>query len=461
MRTLAILFALILAAVFGYRVWNSDGGAGEWEALEREARDVERQADVGELAAPQQPATVKSNTTDAPAAERTTLEAQAWLTVRAIDRRTQEPIVGKGIYLDFGEWRVQAIDAYKSEEVPTGRVGVGVLSDKRGEARFRVPAGRELRAFVVLTDSMPPVDAPLEPQGDTHVAIEPLVRDEDRAVQLLVGKPQRTWHLQVVERESGRPVAGATVASEEDWKKLEAIAAASPGSETSFPVPPRFTLTDHNGRAAVTIDERDHEATSIHAEGYGPVYVPNSTRRETEADRFLVRLDRSATIRGQVLGLMSPERATASIVIRVSQLIQPPSDMYFGGGAEVRNVRLGPAGEFELVDLPPNLPLELKFATHEDEPATLQADILQLQPGEVYEHIWDLRKLSSVKGRVVDGTGAAVRGMPVRLVSGVDPTRYNSHMTPLQEVQSDVDGRFELDALIEGQYLVGIVTEMR
>jgi hypothetical protein len=462
MRSLAILVALVFVALGGYWLWNSDGGV-EWEALEHESRAEEVAPDAGELAAPEQRVSEEPQSTAEPvgdvevaATQRTALEAEGWLVVRAIDRRTKEPLSGQGIYLDFGEARVQAIEAFNREEPSTGSVGTGVLANQAGEARFRVPAGRELRAFVVLDDSMPPAFEPPEPIGETHVTIGPLTVGEDRTVQLLVGLPTRAWHLQVVERESGLPVAGATVASEEDWKMLQTLAGLSSGATTEVSVPPRFTLTDHDGLTVVTIPERDHTATSIHAEGYGPVYVPNSTRHETEHEPFLVRLDRSATIRGQLSGIHDPESTVAFVHVQVSKLIQPSSDMYFSGGMETFTARLGPAGEFELSDLPPNVTLEMKFSLPSELFGDLQVDALQLRPGEIYEHIWDLRKLGNVKGHVVDALGAPLRNVTVWLVSGVNPTSYNPQMTPLQVAQSAGDGSFDFGALTEGHYLVGI-----
>jgi len=116
MRPLAILVALVFVAFGGDWLWNSDQGV-EWEALEHQARADDVAQDLGELAASKPLAPLKQTAKDA-AAERTALEAEAWLTV--------------------------------------------------------------------LTASVPPEGAPLGPQGDTHVSIDALVRDEERGVLLLV-----------------------------------------------------------------------------------------------------------------------------------------------------------------------------------------------------------------------------------------------------------------------------------
>ncbi|MCA8979507.1 MAG: carboxypeptidase regulatory-like domain-containing protein [Planctomycetes bacterium] len=460
MRTLAVLVALAFAALFGYWLWSSDGGAEQWEVLEREAQADEAAPEVGELAAPVE--RIDGESAAAPHAssvveeEREALVDEAVLTVRVLREGSEAPVRGKGVYLDFGEAREQRVEAFKSETPSTGRVGVGVLTNREGEARFRVPTGRELRAFVRLDDTAPPAGEVFAPEADTTLAVAALASGEERTVTLYAPREAREWHLRVVERETGLPVEGATVAMEDAWRKLAAIRSTHADATETIGEPPHFVLTDPDGRAVVRVEPDEHDTTTVHAGGYGPVCVPNETRREQEDDPFVVKLDRGATVRGKVLGLEDPAGAVASILVHCSLITQPPDEMFFRGSGEFRSCRLDEAGAFELIDLPPDVLLELKFALAEDEAVTVQADTLQLRAGEVYEHVWDLRKLGGVAGTVVDAVGAPMRGVDVWLVAGVDPKSFTPYAVPLQKERSDGDGRFVFRGLTEGDYLVGL-----
>lgn len=336
--------------------------------------------------------------------------------------------------------------------VPAPTIGVAPRADSEGGARFEVPAGRALRAFIDLSN--PALPATLEPAEGCVVHVDPLAPGEVREVELLVVFPTRAWHLLVLDRETGAPIEGAMVATELEWRRWtsgrDPGRGGSDAREGSAP-----TRTDAAGRATVRCRTRSHHATVVSAEGYGVVYLPNNPRAEGPESPFVVRLDRAATLRGTVVGLDPDARYFAVAELPAYRLAQPMDVPGWSSGTEWFRASVDDAGRFDLTGLPPNADFELSVRPIGGEAGdAIVLERLSLMPGEELVKRWDLTRVVAIEGVVVDGAGAPLRDAQVVLMLSGKSFRSIRDTPPLQTARTGEDGRFAFAGVPEGDYRV-------
>jgi carboxypeptidase family protein len=274
---------------------------------------------------------------------------------------------------------------------------------------------------------------------DTPQFPAPLIFTETPVVRGNLGR-----HVLVVDRDTGRGIAGARVLR---GKGKSAVTGAE--GYASWPLSPSELPSSIEVRAA----------------GYGIVVAADvAAIDEAMADRSRatrIELVRGATLRGHILGLIGSGPFTASIVLDGNKI-----SAVGGYSTELRgtswSVPIDGQGRFEFVDLPPEVLFELRWNSIEGTSRRLQVEEIELRAGEVRELEWDLAHHGRLEGIVVDADGHGVAGVGVELqANNLAGAFVSGWFSSLATATSDDAGRFRIESLAPGEYLVGLDAEQQ
>jgi len=216
--------------------------------------------------------------------------------------------------------------------------------------------------------------------------------------------------------------------------------------------------TDSAGRASIELDliER-RERLHVQAAGFARVLVlldHASAERDVE---YRIELSRSASLQGQVLGLDSGASHEVILSTSLRNLVQPFIDHETGYGNHEWRALVGADGSFVIDDLAPFVPLFARLETDGANGQMLQLTPLELKPSELRRVEWDLSEDCVVHGRVLGADGAGLDGVRVEVRSGVNSFAYDGSLgQPQKGASTDAEGRFRIEGIRAGEYLVGL-----
>lgn len=440
MRKLALPLVVLAIALVVF-LFTREDATDTSQVIEQDPREVAEQPSLRELAPPdesQAPARVEQQ--EPPRVEVVTaVEAPrdpqlARLVVTVLGREDWEPLSATPVFIDRRE--PMAHELLEAGEI--GSLGKGVLTDALGIARFDLEPGEALRIFPRHAGFAPPAGEAFEQLSSTAFSVKPLEAGEVRQQQIHMSTITGELHLLVVDEESELPIEGAEVRR---------------GGQV-------VTRTDADGRAVYDLATDAYFPIKLRAEGFGPAIVPLRERREGAEAPFIVRLRRSASARGRVLGLEHPESFRVQFLTEPSQLAQPSGSFGFGiGGAkDAQTAELDAHGGFEIDGLPTKVQVQALISDANGKWVPLQREPLYFEPGELRTLEWDQAGGASIRGRVVDSEGQPLAGETIGLQSGAGAIRFGISGTDyLRRGTSDASGAFAFEDLRPGDYLVGVL----
>lgn len=310
------------------------------------------------------------------------------------------------------------------------------------------------------TTVYPPADIPfsLSSQSSANVGgaeleVGSLAAGERREVVLRVPVGlDLVFHGRLVDARDGRPVARADLALDE-------------GSGERRPVP-----VDPSGMFHVVVRSWELNCVEVEAEGYGKLLVVPEAGHETPETALSVPLVPAAHLSGRVTDAAGPAvGAWVQLAADPRDLARPEhaAPALFGRDGPVAEwgARAAPDGGYAIGDLPPGVPLRVAVTREGRQPVRMPEPVL-LAPGEARELDLDLGVCATVRGRVVDQSDAPVPEVRVvaREATGHVPEVQVAQQLLMgwergdaaQEALTDADGRFTLQDLMPGRWLVGL-----
>jgi protocatechuate 3,4-dioxygenase beta subunit len=257
----------------------------------------------------------------------------------------------------------------------------------------------------------------------------------------------------VVEDDSSEPVAGA---------RVRVMGAASASAKT-----------DADGVFEVAglsfPSGANNDASNLYVQVRSPGYEPafNAVTRPKENDPPLeFRLRKLAALRGVVL---SPEnQPVARARVRVEVPGMPEIILMFEGGGGAKRVYTGADGAFELPAVSTSMGVEgMKPEIVASHPAyasgRIAIELLKKAEGGYAEAEIVLQAGHSISGKIAGPTGEAVAGAQVQLTRGMSSLSRDAIMmammlpsSPLQTVHSDAEGRYALERVEPGTYILDV-----
>jgi hypothetical protein len=375
-------------------------------------------------------------------------EGRAVLVVRVLLAESSAPLagvqVGFGRVSDpvlqlerFQEW----IQELERDMEPFRPLHGTNETDERGIVEFGIPAGR---SFVVQTFCD---DAALE---DAKLTMQGLAADERREVTLEVGQGRVVFVGRVVERETEEPVAGAEV------ELLERSGEDVLGS----------TRTDGIGAFSFRLGAFERQLLRIEAPGFGVAFGELDEGHERPGSEAVFRLRRSATLFGRIIRADGTSCPGSTAIVRAKRgpLRQPAvvAMPMFGDDDDVLwSTTADAAGSYRLEGLPAAVRLAT-FASTEDSALGSDSTEIVLDAGEEHELTYVLDEMPVVDGVVIDEQQRPVPGLELWLLrrpwdgdNGRSVVFFDADEKPERELVSDEAGRFRIDTILRGGWLLG------
>lgn len=370
----------------------------------------------------------RSEAVDSALAPAPAVNSRAHLSVRAVTRRTREPLGGLAVTVARPEG-AKASALFEDEPVAVG------ATDGSGGLRLVVPAGWPLWVSVDpgRWHERPGGDPELRPEllQRTSVPVEPLLPGEERVLLVEIEHgSDRVLEGQVVAAEDGRALAGARIAPEDTFG--EPLAA------------------DAHGFFALPYSSWDPPpAVEIAHEGYTPVSLRPQWVDQVPGVPLVVVLERGAVIEAHIdaaghTGLELHARAARE-----------------AGGAIDSSARLGPSGLGELL-VPARLALALELRTQDGELLWRDPEPWTLVPGERRELTLRLGSGSFVYGSLLDQAGFPIPDQELWAVPAVADEELEGELRYLEDEREDAlvahtgrDGHFEFPELVSGTWWIG------
>jgi len=425
------LLSVLALAALGALVWLLGAGDRDSSGKDREGR-----AENPSLSAPQE--AVPPGT--AGPGIRTTIpvpgspedeaggaaEKNAHLQVRVVSKVAGDPVAGVSVFVWLG--------ASFRKLAPTGA---------GGGRKVPVPAGVPFQAGVRPPDENAPPDA----RPILWKEVPALAPGEHRTLvfEIPLGFDRHLFG-RVVDGTGGAPIAGARIALLEDGSF---VLDTTSGPDGRFDLPARAI---------------SHPLLQVEAQGFGaqfrefPEPLPSSERP------FPVRLFPAATLSGKVFGPWGPQGgAEVAAATPAAAPARFPNAVLFQAPGPAWRTKSDDEGTYRLEGLPARVPLTFTVTLPGAAPRPMPGQLV-LEPGEERRADWNLGSLANLEGLVVDQDAKPVSGLPVlALPAGpearerphlFEPPRGNPDGVPV--AVTDADGKFLLENLPQGRWLVGV-----
>lgn len=269
-----------------------------------------------------------------------------------------------------------------TENIVIRGMGKKENTDSFGRTSARIPAGIPIKLVVTGAGFVP-----------CRLAVPALLPGERRKVIVTVDR--LTFYGRVVENTSAQqPMAGIKVLTEH--------------TESSY------IVTDSAGLFSVKLESADFILPKliIKVEDYGPVWVKVTKGHERIERALLIKLDRAATVYGQVIGPTGPVAAASlSFSTDAYQICQ--GDDFIHGEEVEWQTKTDNSGTYRMEGLPPNAELNVKVSLMGKEDPVLLLGHLRLLPGEETRADWQLDGLARIHGKVLDQYSKPVSGVDV------------------------------------------------
>ena len=356
----------------------------------------------------------------------------ATIVVRLVGQETGAPLAGQRCFARLKSatrWTIESLDAAE------GGVGKVLRSGSDGLVRIIVAPG----SYVVSTQD----------RNESQEVLD-LAAGETRELTLAIRTQcDMTAHVLVVDAESEAP--------------LPDIELRLPSLPSLLTDATREARTDLDGRASFRIPSWEPVDGRLDAAGYGPVVFRLGSTFATPEAALVLRLRRSATLRGRVvddaevhvvdavieLQCYSSELGTGDTAMGVNYL---EGSLTFGSRQRTWLDTTDAEGNFEIAELPPGVNLRLALRVDEE---AVHEESVRLQPGEVRDVVYRLHAAAQLVGLVLDAEGNPSPGVQLWMLPG----ERSRMLTPWEESTSSTrttsEGTFEFDDVKPGQWLVG------
>ena len=440
-KRIAVLLAVLAVLVAGAWLMHepkSDTSAELAGAAAVQAADAPEDAVLEPPAVGQQGSAQRSPIEAVPA-EPASEDCTGVLIVRCRDARSAQALPGV---------RLQLRHTKTDEKDGSVRIGSAppAVTDAEGRCEIRLPCERGLSLSAI-------------PAQKSHTRLSqqvaPLQRGERRELLLdFSADPTIAMFVRIVERESGAPIAGASIErSAEEGEPLTSDADGRCSLE--------FRLSTARKLDFETPKRLPAGFCRVSAAGYGLAEFQECEGHESADKALEIALERAASL--SVALLHRPDSSAGAFEVRATvqafELVRNAVDV---GNVDLQTLEfMAPcdaAGNALLDGLPPGVPLKLGVFQG-SALVRAPAEALRLEPGERRALEIDLGSACRLSGRVVDSGGAAVAGLELWLApkGQYAAARFNSweKKDVVSKARSDASGRFDLGDVPAGRYRLG------
>ncbi|HEY3807788.1 MAG TPA: sigma-70 family RNA polymerase sigma factor [Kofleriaceae bacterium] len=204
------------------------------------------------------------------------------------------------------------------------------------------------------------------------------------------------------------------------------------------------TFSDATG--AYTLDELDGDKCQLSATAGGQTSAPTQLVLTSEPQVVDIDLAAASTIRGIVVDAAGAPVADALVLARQPAQPSDQCSASTGSGGEFTCSGLR-GGDYEVAAYPG--PGTRPFGAAGDP----RRDPIHVEPGASAQVTLAVdAQLLTIRGNVVDDTGAPIADAFVEASSSTSPTNMSMQLQPNPSVRSDASGAFEIDRLAAGTY---------
>jgi len=350
----------------------------------------------------------------------------AHLQVRVVSKVAGDPVAGAELFLWLG--------ASFREFPPTGAGGGRDVA---------VPAGVPFQAGVRAPEGNAPPDA--RPILWKDVAA--LAPGEHRTLvfEIPLGFDQHLFG-RVVDGTGGAPIPGARIALLEDGSLV------------------LDTTSGPDGRFDLPVRTISHPVLQIEAQGFGAQFRELPQPLPSAERPFPVRLFPAATLSGKVFGPWGPQGgAEVAAATPAAAPARFPNAVLFQAPGPAWRTKSDARGAYRLQGLPARVPLTFTV-TLPGAAARPMPGQLVLEPGEERRADWNLGSLANLEGLALDQDAKPVAGLPVLALPAGPEARERPHLfepprgdaDEVPAAVTDADGKFLLENLPPGRWLVGV-----
>lgn len=388
---------------------------------------------------------------DAPLVAATDEVATATLKVTVLARSTRAPVADVEVCLSVDPERDGRSSAEMQGADPTRAAGavpdMPRSTDADGVVEFReLPCGVALAANATQRAA---------PYASIRITIEPLTPGERRSLVIeLPDGPDREFWLRVVDAQSGKPIGGARI--------FQSDRPGFHGVDTGWMLDvdeSQVVTTDAEGYVVVQSASWRNESLHVDAAGFSPAATPIVAGHETREQAFVLQLERAAAL---VVRTLDPSRmplAGLDVTISAESRHISRQELWSDSADDAdfeRTARTGEDGRARFERLPASAPLELVVRENGTE-RLRRAEPLRLEPETVRELELVLGRGATIAGVVLDQDGRVVAGLELWLVRYETSlgARFAPYTLPHAKTTSGADGRFRLDEVSAGTWVVG------